>query len=162
MALRNAQQVEAKAKQCAQAPDKTGYAAGQPYMAERTALNYDPKVQKDGNLTSTSTVIIKLKDKDGNPVAEGTQVREVAPLTVQQQKDVYPSKTRVEGFVERTDSTGQLKNPDYWQHTFTSKSGYVVKTQELVSGDKHLYWDARQTPQGVEIYTHQTGYFYGQ
>ena len=137
-------------------PGPSGYAPGQPYRAERTPTTY-PTFEKNGKLVALTDWRIQIFDKNG-PFA-GVNVSEPKNgIEHLAQKDVGTSRAIV-GFTQKTNKAGFLPNPDHWQQSFTSSKGFDTIRQTLVSGGNTLQWVATQSPAGVDVYTHQTGYF---
>jgi hypothetical protein len=139
-------------------PDPSGYDAGDPYSAERTAENYQPVVLPNGHIVVTSQIYIKVFDKSHDPVRPGTPVSETAVPILNSRNLVNAPERKY--FTDRTASNGQLPHPDVWQHVFSSRDGFVTRNQTLSSGGRNLNWTATQNINGIDIYTHQTGYFW--
>jgi RHS repeat-associated protein len=139
-------------------PDPSGYDAGEPYSAERTAENYQPVVLPNGHIVVTSQIYIKVFDRSHDPVRAGTPVSETAIPILNSRYLVNAPERKY--FTDRTASNGQLPHPDVWQHVFSSRDGFVTRNQTLSSGGRNLNWTATQNINGIDIYTHQTGYFW--
>jgi len=135
-------------------PSASKYAPGEPYKAVRTPTDYGT-FEKNGKLVNLTDWRIQVFDKNGRLAGVSVSETKIEHLA---QKDVATSQER-QLWTERTDRYGYVRNPDHWQQSFTSRGGFDTIRQTLLSGGNTLQWTATQSPGGVDVYTHQTGYF---
>ena len=146
------------------APDKSQYAAGEPYSAERSLRNnYDypaPQPNANGNIVRTADIDIWVFDRDHKAI-NGIAVTEPKGSVEQlNPRDFRGDLHERSGFTAKTLRNGQLEKPDTWQHVFSSREGSVVRRQTLISGGNKLRWDGTHSAKwGAEIYGTQKAYF---
>ena len=135
-------------------PDRSRYKSGEPHMAVRTPDDRGT-FEQNGKFVNLTDWTIQVFDKNG-PLA-GAQVSETN-IEHLAQKDIGTSQEQ-KYWTQKTNQYGFVPNYDHWKQSFTSRSGFDTIRQTLTSGSNTLQWTATQSPLGVDVYTHQTGYF---